>query len=224
MGKVLQHLYNCRIIVTKYVQLNKSSTDRVIVKMSGCYIRVYIVSRMLKRSKKVNIHVAWYNHDACWMLSSSSFYALASLSHLINIWLTLPLAFFLIIFFYKSIGRLICYRTYGTSLKHIILAEKLLAVFMSHRLIYTRKIKVYIRNLIAIKAKEYGKRNVMAILDHLSFAYRTPFIWQIIAASIGTICHKLTMLAMRASPMRWQRINLCNSSHCGDEGGPYGAS
>ena len=161
----------------------------------------------------MHIHITGHYHNTSRMLSCGALNSITANGHLINVGLPLGLPLFLKVFSHKAIGGFLRHSTNGTGTEYIILTEKLLSVLMSHWLVFTREIKVNIRNLITIKAQEYGKWNLVAILYHISTANRTVLIRQIIATAIGTICNKLTMLTVWTPPMRWQWIYLGNIRH-----------
>ena len=185
----------------------------MIVKVGGDDTAIHIIGRMLYRREKMHIHIARHYHDASWMLASGTLDSHAALSQTIYIGNMFSLSFFFEEFFHIAKSCLICHSLDRTGLINIILAKENLRIFMCHRLIDTREVQVDIRHLVSIKTKENCKRNIMTILHHFGPANWAILIRQIIATAVGTICYKLTMLAVRTAPMRWQRIYLGNIRH-----------
>ena len=224
MSQILQHFNNRRIIVAQNIQLYQTAADGMIIKMGGNGFRGQIICRMLQRCKEMHIHIARHYHDTRWMLACGTLYSLTACRHMANKGLPLGLSLFLVVFLHKTVGGLIRHCSNGAGSEYIVLAKKLLCVLMSHRLIFTREVQINIWYLISIKAQEHCKRNFVTILQHIGTTHRTFLIWQIIAAAIGAIQHKLAMLAIRTTPMRWQRIYLCNICHGSHKGGTYRTS
>ena len=206
------------------IQLYQTAADGMIIKMGGNGFRGQIICRMLQRGKEMYIHIPRHYHDTRWMLTCGTLYSLTACRHMANKGLPLGLSLFLIVFLHKAIGSLIRHRSNRACSEYIVLAKKLLCVFMCHRLIFTREVQINIWYFIAIKAQEHRKRNFVTILQHIGTTHRTFLIWQIIAAAIGAIQHKLAMLAIRTTPMGWQRIYLCNICHGSHKGGTYRTS
>ena len=88
---------------------------------------------------------------------------------------------------------------------------------MCDRLICPGKIQVDIRNFITIKPEENGERDIVAILEQWRAADRTNLIRQVISTAVRTVGDELAILAVRATPVRRQRIDLCDARHRRDK-------
>ena len=99
---------------------------------------------------------------------------------------------------------------------------------MSLPLIFSRKIKIYIRLLVSLKPKESLERYIKSFFIKRMSAFRAYLIRHI-AACTSRICpdlirFKINIMAFRAQIMWRQRVHLCNSCHCGYERRAYRAS
>ena len=63
----------------------------------------------------------------------------------------------------------------------VVLAEQHLRVLVRNGLVRSRKVEVDIRNLIAIEAEEYGKRDIVSILDERRAADGALLVRKVIA-------------------------------------------
>ena len=164
------------------------------------------------------IHVARYDHDARRMLACRRFDAHAAVSEMIDIGDMFFLSLFLEEFLHVAEGRLIRNRLDGACAINIILAEKDFRILMGDWLIGAREVQVNIWYFVAVETEEDRKGDIMPILQKRRTADRADLVRQVIAAAVGTVCNELAILAMWATPMRRQRIDLCDAGHRRDEG------
>ena len=166
----------------------------------------------------MDVHIARHNHDAGRMLARRRLDAHAAMGKPVDIGNMLLDALFLEELLDIAKGRLIGDSLDGTCAVDVVLAEEHLGILMCDWLIGTREVQIDIRDLIAIETEEDGKGDIMAVLDERLAADRTGHVRQVIAAAIGTIGNELAVLAVRAAPMRRQRIYLGDARHRRDEG------
>ena len=127
-------------------------------------------------------------------------------------------------FLHIAKGRFIGHCLNGTGTVYVVLAKQNFRVLMRHGLVCTGEVQVDIRHLVPIEPQEYGEWYVVAVLNKRCTADRTVHIRQVIAAAVGTIGNKFAVLAMRATPVRRQGVNLRYPRHRGDKGRTYGTT
>ena len=86
---------------------------------------------------------------------------------------------------------------------------------------FIRKVKVYIRHLIALKAQKRFKRNIVTVAVKLSAAFRALFFGQVKARAYLAVQEKLAVPALGANIVRRQGINLGNTRHGSGKGRAY---
>ena len=73
---------------------------------------------------------------------------------------------------------------------------------MRASLIFTGKIQINIRRLIAVKSQKCFKRNIVTVAMHISSAFRTVFLRQIKPGAYASVSNKFTVPALRTHIMR----------------------
>ena len=217
MREVFEHFDDGRIIMAEDVELDDTAADGMIVEMRRNRAAVHVVRRMLERREEMHVHVARHDHDAGRMLARRRFDAHAAMREAVDVRAVLSHAFFL-----KELLDIAERRLVGDGLNRartidIVLAEEDFRVLVCRRLIRTREIQVDVRHFVAIETEENGERDVVAVLDERRAADRADLVRQVVAAAIGTVRDELAVLAVRAAPMRRQRIDLRDARHRRDE-------
>ena len=146
-------------------------------------IRSHIVCRMLHRGKGINVLPQRKYNNATRMLSGTSTNTGAPLTNTVNLAATFMTATFFVIFFYISIGSLICKGTYGTCSIGLSCTKNYFGIFMSLRLIFTGEVQVDIRFLVTFKSKESFKRYIKTIFFEQCTTLRACLIRQVTAGT-----------------------------------------
>ena len=140
------------------------------------------------------------------------------MGHLVDVGDVLLDAFLLVKLLDVAEGRLVGDGLDGAGAVDVVLAEEDLRVLVGNGLVGTGEVQVDIRDLIAVEAEEDGKRDVVAILDERRAADGADFVGKVVAAAVGAVGDELAVLAVRAAPVRRQRVDLGDARHRGDEG------
>ena len=156
--------------------------DTVVIEMCRRYSRIHLVCRMLYRCKCMYLLTDWKNNNSSRMLSRCTSYINTACCQTLYLTVTLGyvmsklLTLFLKITFNISVSRFLSNRTYRTCLERLPLAEYNLSIGMCLTLVFVRKVKVDIRLLVTLEAKECFKRNVKSFLTQLFAAHRAYLI------------------------------------------------
>ena len=140
MCKILQHLDDRWIIVSENIQLDKTAADGMIIKMRRYTGSILLICWSLNRRKMMYIHISRNNHNTARMLASSALNACTACSQAGKKRRPLAHALFLEILPYITICGFFSNCCNCTCTKYVVLAKKLLCIFVSHRLIITREI------------------------------------------------------------------------------------
>ena len=164
-----------RIIVPKLVKLQKCIVKRVFKVKVGCVCTLrFVIWRILNRGEILNgVFIGNNNHTArvltCCSLNARTTdrqsVNLSSRSNVLNTTLVK-------IFHNIAISGFIGNCCHSTCFEHIFLTEKFLCKSVRTGLILAGEVKVNIRFLIAVKAKEGFKWNFVAVTLHRSAAIR----------------------------------------------------
>ena len=185
---------------------------------------VHVVGRMLDWREEVDVHVARHDHDAGRMLARRRLDAHAAMGHLVDVRDVLLDALLLVEFLDVAEGRLVGDGLDGASAVDVVLTEEDLCVLVGNGLIGTGEVQVDVRDLVAVEAEEYGERDVVAVLDERRAADRADLVRKIVATAVGAVGDEFAVLAVRAAPVRRQRVDLGDARHRGDEGRADGAA
>ena len=139
-------------------------------------ITVFVICRMLYRSKFLNFLTYRKNNDTARVLSCRSSDTGASLNDPVNLTVTLMLSTFFIIIFHITECCFFCKCADGSCLECLTLTENNLRITMGICLIFTGEIQVNIRLFISLKSKERFKRNVKSLFIHLCSTFRADTI------------------------------------------------
>ena len=178
-GHVAEHTQHCRIIVSQCVDLKNRVVHGVEVKMSRDDAAVFFVCRILDRRKVIDLTFARDHNNAARMLTRRNFDALNALAQIHGAVFSDIQAVILAIMPYQGNRLFVCIALDGACLKGVIPTEHFFQISMSTGLILAGKVKVDIRLLIALKAQEGRKRDVLAVTFHRRTTFRAVFGRQI---------------------------------------------
>ena len=218
-GQILQHTDHGRIIVSKYIKLQKISVNGMVIKMCGDDITVHIIGRVLHRCKFLNLLTHRQYDDTSRMLASGTADTGTTLHDTVDLTVTLVLPPFLIIVLHITKCGFFRKGTNGSRLKGLPFSEDNLCIPVGIGLIFTGKVQVDIRLLITFKTKECLKRNIKAFLVHPGTAFRTDLIRHITSCHTRVFFHlrgiKITVFTVRIRTeiMRRQRVYLRDTGH-----------
>jgi len=176
----------------------------------GCYNSlILIIRRVLQRSKFVYLIFFWQYHYAARMLPGGALNLNAALSQPVLLGFSKAHIMLLAVFKHISYSGFFRHAADSTRTEYVGASEKLFNIFMYDRLIYARKVKVYIRRLIPLKAHKHFKRYIKALTGKRLAADRAVPFRQIQAAAVFLNIHvKIAVFAVRADIMGRQRVNL----------------
>ena len=146
-------------------------------------ITVFIICRMLNRSKFLDFHTLWKHDNTTRMLPGSPSYTGTALNNSVDFTITFMYSPLFKIILYITKSCLISQCAYGSCLKCLSFTKNNFRIFMSICLIFAGKIKVNIRFLVSFKSQESFKRNIKALFFHFGSTFRTDLIRHI------TSCH-----------------------------------
>ena len=186
-GQILEHADHGGIIVSQNIQLQQVVVNGMVIEVGRYRIRCHIVCGMLHRGKGVDLLSQRQHNDAARMLSGASSDSRTARDDPVDLTGTLLVAALLIIVFHIAKGGLIRQRGDGSGAEGLSGAEDYLRIFMGLTLVFTGKVQVDIRLLVALEAEEGFKGNVKAILFQQFSADRAVFVRHIAArpARIG---------------------------------------
>ena len=150
------------------------------------------------------------------MLTGGALYTCAAFHQVIDIVLVSVYMIVFDIVLDVSEGSLVSDRRNGAGLIYVLLTEDLSNVSVSYRLVFTRKVEVYIRFFISFEPEECGERDVEAFLFHTGAALRTGLVRHVVADVVfARLIRPLKMPALRANIMRCERVDLRYACHGG---------
>ena len=138
----------------------------MIIKMSGYNTWFWIICRMLDWTKLVDFPIIRNDNYTARMLTCSSFHPFTTGSQPWNLEIINVSLSFFCKFFHKSHRSFFCDGSYGSGFKNIFFAKYFSYIFMSIRLIFPGKVKIYIRLLISLKAQKCCKWNGKSVSIH----------------------------------------------------------
>ena len=222
---ILKSTDHGRIIVSEDIQFQQVVVNGMVVKMCCDDPALHIVSRMLYRSKFIDVMSVRKYDNTSRMLPGTAPDPGAAYRDPLNLTAAFPLLTFLIIILYKSISRLVSQRADRSRFKSMSFTEQYLCVFMGLCLIISGKVQVDIRLLVSLETEECLKRNIKAGLNKRLAAHRAVLIRHVKSAASGKCPYlfrlKVTVMALFAVIVRAQRIYLRDSRHSGNERGTY---
>ena len=225
---ILKSTDHGRIIVSEDIQFQQVMINGVVIKMRRDDPALHIVSRMLYRSKFIDVMTVRKHHNTAGMLPGTAPDPGAAYRDPLNLTAALPLLTFLIIILYKSISRLVSQRADRSRLKSVSFTEQDFCVFMGLCLIISGKVQVDVRLLVSLETEECLKRNIKAGFNKRLAAHRAVLIRHVKSAASGKCPYlvrlKVTVMALFAVIVRAQRIYLRDSRHGGNKGGTYRSS
>ena len=137
--------------MAEYIKFKKIVIYGMIIKMCCNCSAVHVICRLLNRSKCIYLLTVRQYYYSPRMLPRSSFYAYTAQRKSPYLSLVFSFTMFRKVIFNIAECSLSGKCSYSSCSKCKSLAEKLLCIFMSMRLIFSRKIQVYIRLLIPLK-------------------------------------------------------------------------
>ena len=182
---------------------------------------IFIVRRPLDGRKLMYVHIPGHNGNTARMLPCRAPHAGTAADKTIDMRITRILTPIIKIVLHKAVGSLVRHRGNGAGAKHIVFTKKLLGILMSYWLIISGKIQVNIRNLVAVKAHENSKRNILSVFAQALAALRAIFIRQVKAAPVAAVGKKFAVQAVFTTPMRRQGVYLRNAAHGRYKGRAY---
>ena len=161
----------------------------MVVKVGGHDIRMHIISRVLYRSKRVDILSQRQNDDSTRVLAGAPADTGTSLYDPVDLAGTLSLSPLLKIIFHKSKGRLIRQSTNGAGPICLTVTEDNLCILVRIALVVSGKVQVNIRLLVSLKPKECLKGDIKPVFYKFFSAHRAILVRHIHAAASGVFSH-----------------------------------
>ena len=180
-------------------------------------ITVRLVGRMLNRGKVINVVIRRDNDHAARMLTGRPFDAFASFGKPQLLCLMGNLSAFLQIVQCVTKRRLLRNGRNRSRFKDVVRTEQLFGVPVDIRLIFTGKVQVDIRLLVAVESQEGFERDIVSVLVHPGAAFRAVFCRKVESRTAAAVGDKLAVFALGAYIVRYQRINLRNTGHMRDK-------
>ncbi len=182
------------------IQLQQVMVDGMVVKMRGHDIRRHIISRMLHRSKGIDLLAKRQYDDTARMLPGTPPDPRTSKHDPVDLALTLPLPPLGKIILHIAERRLIRQRSNGSRAICLTGSKDNLCILMRKALIITGEIQVDIRLLIPLESQECLKGDIKPILLKRLAAFRTRLIRHIPSAPSGIGAYlfgiKITVMTM----------------------------
>ena len=150
--QVLEHPDHGGIIVPQNIQLQQVVVDGMVVKVGGDGFGGHVVGRMLDRRKGLDHLAQGKNNDSARMLSRGPADADAALDDPVDLAVPLRLAMLLKIIFHIAVSRFIRQGADGPCPEGLSLSEDHLRIIVGAALIFSGKVQVDIRLLIAFKS------------------------------------------------------------------------
>ena len=125
--------------------------------------------------------------------------------------------FYIVVFdvvFDVSVGCFVRDRRNSSRLENVLLTEYLSDIPVSHRLVFSGEVKVYIRLLVPLESEECSERDIETFLFHAGAAFRAHLFRHIVARVIFVrLTRPFKMFAFRTYIVRSQRIYFCYAGH-----------
>ena len=212
-------------IVSEYIQLKQIFIDLVVIEMSRDHICITLVGRLLYRTEFIYLVIVRHNYDASGMLPCRPLDAGTALYEIVDIVFIRVYVIILNIVLDITKSSFVSYRRYSSGLENIFLSEYLTYITVSHRLVFTGEVQVYIRFLVPLKSQEGRKGYIQTFLLHPDSAFRAHLLRHVVTCIIFIrLIRPLEMLAGRADIVRSQRIDLSYSRHGCGKGRTYRSS
>ena len=182
-----------------------------------------IVGRILHRGKIMDVHVQRNDDDAAGVLTGRSFDPFTQLGQVDALRIAHGAfdAHRLFIALDVTNGRLCLYRTDRTGPEDMFISKHFFCIRMGPRLIITGEVQVDIRHLVALKAQERLKGNVLPVSAHDRSALRTSLVRKVKSVEHAAIRIEMRVLAVWTHIVRRQRIDLGDLGHRRDEAGSH---
>ena len=145
------------------IKLKQVMINRMVFKMGRDRKLVFIICRELNRRKLVYFISVRKNNDSAGMLSRASFYIFAAFCKSLHFAFSKLLMMSFHVTFNVTVGCLFRACGYGSRTECMPFSEKHLCIIMRFRLIFSGKIKVYIRFFIALKSHKGFKRYIKSV-------------------------------------------------------------
>ena len=211
--------------MSENVQLQKVLIDLVIIEVSRYDVSVPLVGRFLYRTELIYLVVVRNDDDTSRMLSGRPLDARAAFHKIVYV---VFVSVYMIVFdvvLYISESGLVGYCSYRSGLIYVLFTEDLAHVSVCDRLVFTRKVKVYIRLLVALESEEGSERDVETFFLHACAALRACLLRHIVAYIVfARFVRPLKMPALRTDIVRSERIYLRDACHGGGKRRAYRAS
>ena len=210
-GILFKELIESRNIMPQLVQLEQRIMQVLKFKVGGQQAALHIVRRVLNGTEIINIKGGRHNNHAAGVLARGALDTGAAQAQAVFLSTVHGFATLFQIFFHITVSRFILQAGYSARLEHIFLAEQLLRIAVNVGLVHAGEVQVDIRLLIAVKAQEGFKRDIVAVHDHGFAADRAFFIRQVKAVHRHSIINPLAVLALGAQVVRRHGVDLRNA-------------
>ena len=209
-------------IVSQYVQFQDGVVEIFKFKVGGDGAGVWIVCRVLHRTKIVDFISLRHDDDPSGVLPRGSLDANAAADQSFQFRTAYGDSFPLQIFCRISESGFFCQRADCSGTEGMPLTKQHFCIFMGVALDVSRKVQVNIRRLISIEAQKGFKRNIVAVPDHIRrTAFGAILCRQIKARFHRTVLNPFAVSACRTAVVGRQRIYLGDAAHSGCKGGSY---
>jgi len=210
--------------VAQHIQLEEVVLHAVVFKVGGDGVAVGVVGRVLDGGEVLHIHVIRHDHQPAGVLAGGAADTHTAQGQPVQLRVGGRLALLLQIFLHHAEGGLFRQRADRTRTEHLGLAEHLDGVLVGAGLVFAGEVQVYIRHFAAAVAQERLKGDVKAVLDILRAADGAGLVRHIRAAAVAAVGDELRVLAVGATVVRRQGVDLRDSGHICHQAGADGAS
>ena len=167
--------------MAQVIELEDSIVKSVEVEVSGLGVALAIVSRMLNGSEIRRLKAIRHNNHTARMLTRGSLYTGTASGESVLLCTGNNYIPFLQILFNIAVSCFVSNGSDSTRLENVTVTKEGFGVSVSSRLIFTREVKVDIRALVALEAKEGFEGNIVAVTSHWSATLGAIFWRKVIA-------------------------------------------
>ena len=152
------------------------------------------------------------------MLAGSSLDAGAAYGKAVHLRIVQRYAVVLAVFLDIAVSGLVRNSGDRSGLENVGFSEELLCIAVSPELVLSGEVKVDIRSLVSVEAKEGLEGYVVAVTVHILSADRALLRRQVVAGVVLTVQQELAVLALAADIVGLEGIYLRNSGHRSHKG------